>query len=206
MDESLDDLKRRFIQRAASAKPVDSKPIESKPVESKLGFELWCLLVTHPWFTTQLHHRVFHLVRRWGGNREDVEEIKQDVVIQLRLDMRDKPTLGLDLKRSDKFRAWVNRIIHNISVELAESRFGRRLPIEQAAEPDQAAVAFHAFEEVDLRFILLRLPEPDRTAAMLRIERRELKEIAREMQLTVDQVRTILSRARRRLGRLLEDR
>jgi len=115
--------------------------------------------------------------------------------------------MGLDLKRAEHtFRPWLNRIIHNISVDLAESHFGRRLPVERGTEPQEVAGEFAGFDDVDLHFLISQLPDPDRTAATLRIERCDLKEIAAEMQITVDQVRTILTRVRKQLRRLMRDR
>lgn len=195
MDRSLEDLKRRFLQKAKAAKRLDSK----------LGHELWwCLLVTHDWFETQLHNRVFHMVRRWGGNWEDVKEMKQDVVLQLRFDMQTAPTLHLDLKRAPRtFAAWIKGIIHKISVDLAKGRFGRSVPVEKGSNPEWVAGPFSDFEEADIRFLLSQLPEPDRTAAMLRLEQKTHEQIGEIMRLSKDQVRTILERVRHRLKRLL---
>ncbi len=144
MDGSLEDLKRRFIEKAESAEPLDSE----------LGRELLRLLVTHEWFTRQLHNLVRALVLKWGGNREDVKEMEQDVVLQLRLDMDVNPTLGLDLERArTTFPAWINGIIHKLSVDLAASRFGHSLPVERGAEPNQVASRYQGFEDVDLQSI-----------------------------------------------------
>lgn len=209
MDESLEDLRRRFLELVDTAEQTDSsEPADAEEETGEtLGQRLGRLLVTHGWFQRQLHNCVRALIRGYGGNPDDIQEISQQVISELYDELQRNPTLNLDRRRApDTFRSWIFGIIFKKTVTQCKARFPRRLPVNNSAEPDHAAAPdAELAQAVDVEAFLLQLPEPDRTAARLRLQNNTLEEVADQMQLTVDKVRTILKRVKQAIRRWLKD-
>lgn len=108
----------------------------------------------------------------------------------------------LDLSRSQT-RAWLYRALKNLIVDQyrhqqVEDDYARSLNWEEAAGGEEC------FQKTEIRLLLLRLPEPDRTIFTLRyMEDYNATELAEMFGLPPGTIRAKLSRTRQQLKKML---
>ncbi len=119
--------------------------------------------------------------------------------------MLDDPTLSVNVERAEgTFASWMRTIIHHACIDELETFFFRNARTDQDIDPDRIATPFWDFEKAsDLLWAVTQLPEPQRRAVELRIANTPQGDVAEIMDLSVDQVRDLLEKARKRLGRIL---
>jgi RNA polymerase sigma-70 factor (ECF subfamily) len=147
----------------------------------------------------QFSAMVFRLISRFFRNREDVEDIAQDVFLKLfaRIDQ---------IKPDENFTGWLARVTVNTCYdELRKSRrrkaametYGPKEsePYVMPPETDSYGKARHALQALDPK---LRLP-----LVLKEVEEMSVEEIAQAMGITQTNVKVRLFRARRKLASML---
>jgi RNA polymerase sigma factor (sigma-70 family) len=159
-------------------------------------------------------HGLVDLVNQ-RGHRSDAPDIAQDVLISLwRIgDSGDIPAI-------DNMRAYASRAIHNRIIDLAEREL--RQPTVSAEDlgipkqlaqrafdlreqsPDALDVAQQEQEMQIYLAALARLPEPEFTVIKLWLQYNSKAEVARRLGVSIDVVRGLSERARRKLREMFE--
>jgi RNA polymerase sigma factor (sigma-70 family) len=148
------------------------------------------------------HPTVFAVVRSVLGDRDDVEDVVQEVFI--------KVYRGLATFRGDaRFSTWIYRIARNESINAVRKKTIEGSPIEDvvvespaAARPD--TVAEREAERTEIGRYLAQLDDNYRTALELRyIAERSYAEIAEAMELPIGTVKSYIHRAKIELKRLM---
>lgn len=149
---------------------------------------------------TQFSPMVFRLISRFFRNREDVEDIAQDVFLKFFARIEQ-------VKPEENFPGWLSRVTVNTCYdELRKSRrrksametFGPQMGAEPSVlqpEIDSYGKARLALESLDPK---LRIP-----LLLKEVEEMSVKEIARTMGITQTNVKVRLFRARRKLADML---
>src|SRR6267142_2577861 len=146
---------------------------------------------------------VFRLISRFFRNREDVEDLAQEVFLKLfsRIDQ---------IRPADNFPGWLARVTVNTCYdELRKTRrrktametYGPELTAERSvapAEPEMLGKARLALQGLDPK---LRVP-----LVLKEVEELSVEEIARTMGLTQTNVKVRLFRARKKLASILGSR
>ncbi len=155
--------------------------------------------------------RVYRFALYMLGNREDAEDVVQDVFVRL---WRQRPP-----QQIRSWEGWLMRVTHNLCVDrLRRRQFEQRrmMPLEHVANPDSLMTRVPVnpdpateVERNDVRRYLLqairRLPDPLRAAVLLReIEGMHYQEIADAMQVPLHSVKAYLHRARKQLRTVLK--
>lgn len=147
---------------------------------------------------TRYYPRVFGVALRVTGNREDAEEIAQDVFLRL----HRRP-----LDHDANVAGWLYRVVTNDALNLLRSRrrrlgwlhrFARSEP-NQAEVPDPAELFAGQEDAQQVRRALARLPEKQRAVLALRAEGLSYAEVADALEMRVSSVGTTLARAERAL-------
>jgi len=128
------------------------------------------------------------------GNIHDAEDIAQQALLKGFRDIDQ-------LRDSDQFGAWIGRIARNLCVD-----FLRRRKREQKAFAERPVVSEGSSKEyTELEEALARLPRRYRVALMLYyFDGRSTENIAETLQISQAAVYARMSRARKRLRKLLE--
>jgi RNA polymerase sigma factor (sigma-70 family) len=154
----------------------------------------------HEAIVQQFSGMVFRLISRFFRNREDVEDIAQDVFLKLfaRLDQ---------VRPDENFPGWLARVTVNTCYdELRKTRrrkeametYGPEVAAEQTVtpkEPDTLGKARLALQRLDPK---LRMP-----LILKEVEDMSVEEIAKTMGLTQTNVKVRLFRARKKLQSML---
>lgn len=152
--------------------------------------------------------RLSRYVRRLGVNRkEDTEDILQNVFLKTYRNLN-----GFD--RDLKFSTWIYRIAHNEAMSFFRSRSvrpegyviedGETLLEGLRSSLDLARTAEQSLDAARLTHALAALEPKYRDAIVLRyFEEREYAEMSDILQIPVGTVATLLSRAKKRLQKLL---
>jgi RNA polymerase sigma-70 factor (ECF subfamily) len=148
------------------------------------------------------HPVAFAVVRSVVGDREDVEDVVQEVFI--------KVYKGLSHFRGDaKFSTWIYRIARNEAINAARKKVITGQPVEETviespvgSRPDEQ---FHQkAERSHLEGYLARLDENYRTVLELRyLGERSYAEIGEAMELPIGTVKSYIHRAKIELKRLM---
>lgn len=153
-------------------------------------------------------HMVFTLAMKILRNREEAEEVSQDVFLKVYQQLRT-------FKGDSKFSTWIYRIAYNRSLDYLKKQ-GRSLnvstidpSIEYKFEPYD-----HMLDELDARqrkttikAAISELPENDAVIITLHyFEELSLNEIAAVMGLEANTVKVRLFRSRKRLAELLKSK
>jgi len=138
--------------------------------------------------------RVFAICVGMLGNIHDAEDIAQQALLKGFRDIDQ-------LRDSDQFGAWIGRIARNLCVD-----FLRRRKREQKAFAERPVVSEGSSKEyTELEEALARLPRRYRVALMLYyFDGRSTENIAETLQISQAAVYARMSRARKRLRKLLE--
>jgi RNA polymerase sigma-70 factor (ECF subfamily) len=147
---------------------------------------------------------VFRLVSRFFRNREDVEDLAQDIFVKMfgRIDL---------VKPDENFPGWLQRVAINTCYDELRKHRRRRIametygphemaerPVEQPREPEDFAKARQALQALDPK---LRVP-----LVLKEVEDMSVEEIASTMGLTQTNVKVRLFRARKKMAASLGGR
>ncbi len=163
---------------------------------------LWRLFVEHPWYQEQLDLLAGCLVRRLGGVRPAIEDVKQDAILVLARKLRSTPDLHIDRDRAQHhFAGWMATIIRSDCLE-ALRRLRKPQPlsndvVNEDRSPDRS-VDLEA--RIDLSMLLDQLPDPQRTIVILHHKGWQISEIADELKFSYWKVRRLLQDAFRILA------
>ena len=152
--------------------------------------------------------QVFTFASYFLGNREDAEEVTQDVLLAIcRQDRAEDGDLG----------AWIHRVTRNACIDRLRqtSRRDRRIVSEDpvdistnypsSSSPPDDDAARSEFR-TRLKKALLDLNEPSKSILILReIQEKSYREISEALDLSMDTVKISLYRGRRRLLHLLRE-
>lgn len=159
--------------------------------------------------------RIIRFMRGWGANLQQAEDLAQDVFLRVYKARKTYvPTA--------KFTTWLYRIAHNIaSNHVRDSSHRREYQLSMEGTPSEAISLEHlavdpsgfqparTFETNERSMMVLQavqaLAERQRTALMLsKFEAMSYQDIADTMGLSIQAVKSLLSRARVNLKELLE--
>ena len=151
----------------------------------------------------QHKNSVFSFAYYYLGNRQEAEDVTQDVLIKLWRNWADLP--------EEAVGKWLNRVTRNTSYDLLRRRRTRNRFVvqEEASELTEVAPATGADPEAvaeasdfvsSLRRCLAELAEPYRSAMILReIQELTYPEMAQELDMPINTVKTHVHRGRRML-------
>lgn len=147
-------------------------------------------------------HRVFTFACYYLGDREEAEDVTQEVLLRLwrNIDRVDPGMAG----------AWLLKVTRNACLDALRSRKSRRRlfvagldeTAAESADPDDRTEAALLSWDVQrhLRRAVAALEDPYRTIAILReVQGKSYQEIAATLDMPLNTVKTYLHRARRKL-------
>lgn len=153
-------------------------------------------------------HRVFTFACYYLGNREDAEDVTQEVLLRL--------WHNVDSVAPETAGAWLARVTRNACFDALRSRRSRKRvfregledakeePVTTTPDPEQAAGGWDVRRHLERA--LKELDEPYRTIIILReIQGHKYQEISEVLDLPLNTVKTYLHRGRRRLRELLRE-
>lgn len=133
-------------------------------------------------------------------NSQEAEDVVQDVIIKA-WQMRE------ELENVDNLEAYLMRMTRNLAVDRQRMKVNNSLNIEgkDFAEVSSVEDEIDRNEQLEsIRAIMQQLPEKQRTAMQLRdFEGKSYKEVADIMQITEDQVKVNIFRARKYIKDIL---
>ncbi|MFA6636761.1 MAG: sigma-70 family RNA polymerase sigma factor [Candidatus Omnitrophota bacterium] len=146
---------------------------------------------------------VHSVAYRITGNRQDAEEVTQDVFVRV---YRKLGTFGF----RSAFSTWLYRIAMNTAINLYRKKSkerGKTIPFDDAVAADKYGEGKEEGNNIDgedneklVRSMLESLPEGQRACVILRnIEGLKYEEVARALGINLNTVRSRLNRARERL-------
>lgn len=203
MDESARDLLDKFLGLIKGIKNFT-------PARKR---KIWRLLVGHPWFLKRLKSCTQDVLKDQRLRQEEIESFMQDVIVRIETQVREDPTLNVDLQCVDvTFESWMNSIIKFNCLDEKKAKKKRQhseivtIPLEddiEQAPPDTIQLQRRcAFEQA-----VRKLPHQQRQALTLYLrDGMKIKDIARRMGLPFGTVRRRLDDAREGVKRMLRDR
>ncbi|MEW6272209.1 MAG: sigma-70 family RNA polymerase sigma factor [Thermodesulfobacteriota bacterium] len=104
---------------------------------------------------------IFMLASRMTGSREEAQDVMQQSFLNAfrQLD---------DFRGDASFKTWLYGIALN-ECRMLHRRSGRTVALDAVAEPAAPAQATHALDRLTLRRLVVRLPEKQRLAVLLRV-------------------------------------
>jgi len=144
---------------------------------------------------------VYTVAYRVTTNREDAEEVTQDVFVSVYRNLKN-------FKFKSSFKTWAYRITVNTAINLKNRRKrkqGKNVPYEEALDADESVVtgpdAIEDSErEEQIKDMLDSLPQEQRICVVLKdIEGMKYEEIAETLKININTVRSRLKRAREKL-------
>jgi len=146
--------------------------------------------------------RVFAICLGMLGNIHDAEDVAQQALLKGFIDIEQ-------LRDNDRFGAWIGRIARNLCVDLIRRRKREQSAFAKSQTPSyrerQAASEGSSKEYPELEDTLAKLPRRYRLALMLYyFDGRSSENIAETLQISQAAVYARISRARKRLRKLLE--
>lgn len=148
--------------------------------------------------------RLFRLAYRLMGNREEAEDIVQEVYLKL-WGMRT------ELPNYNSIEALSVRITRNLCLDLLRRRKTTHEVIKQQQNkpetyPETPDQVYEKEEKAEMIHTLIAaLPEPQRSLVHLRhLEGKEYEEISEMVNMNVNAIRVSISRARKQMREMLE--
>ena len=148
--------------------------------------------------------RLFRLAYRLMGNREEAEDIVQEVYLKL-WGMRT------ELPGYNSIEALSVRITRNLCLDLLRRRKTTHEVIKQQQNkpetyPETPDQVYEKEEKAEMIHALIAaLPEPQRSLVHLRhLEGKEYEEISEMVNMNVNAIRVSISRARKQMREMLE--
>ena len=151
---------------------------------------------------------VFSYAFYYLGNRQEAEDVTQDVLVKLWQHWGELPT--------DAIAKWLNRVTRNASIDLLRKRTRQQRLVVDDGEGElvEAAPAAddgpHALAQANdfaqlLRAALAALPEPYKTPMILReIQELSYREIGESLDQPIGTIKTHVHRGRRMLRERLQ--
>lgn len=139
-----------------------------------------------------LKNTMYRLALRITLNSQEAEDVVQDVVIKMWNNREN-------LESVDNLEAYAMRMARNLALDRQRMKVNQSEDIDAVGEMPQAVDdAMERREQVEsVRMMMRQLPEKQRTVMQLRdFEGYSYKEIAQMMDVTEDQVKVSLFRAR----------
>ena len=130
------------------------------------------------------------------GNSADTEDAMSEAILRA-YENRGK------LKKRDSFRAWFLQILRREAYNVLRRR-KRVQPVEEL--PDGPAPSQDPEGRMDLRSALMELSEDQRTALLLQQSGYDLAEIGQALDVPVGTVKSRVSRAKKSLRAMLEEK
>ncbi len=154
------------------------------------------------------YRRVYNLVYRMLGNREEAEDVTQETFLRIhsRLDM---------FRQGGSFAAWVRRIATNLCIDSLRRRREQAVSLDQQLESGVEPADERAGSRPDERLAMGedarrvveavgKLPARQRAVLVLRhIDGLKIDEIARTLKMPRGTVKTLLFRGRRAVRELV---
>jgi RNA polymerase sigma-70 factor (ECF subfamily) len=138
--------------------------------------------------------RVFAICLGMLGNVDDAEDVAQQALLKGFTDIEQ-------LRDSEQFGAWIGRIARNLCIDLLRRRKRERNALARQTEAGENNSGAYP----ELQDALARLPRRYRLALMLYyFDGRSTENIAETLQISRAAVYARMSRARKRLRKLLE--
>ena len=148
--------------------------------------------------------RLYRMAFRLMGNREEAEDIVQEVYVKLW-------GLRSELQNYNSIEALSIRITRNLCLDQLRRRkvdqdAMKAQQMKEGGYADTPADKLERKEEVEvLQALIAALPEPQRSMVHLRhLEGKEYEEIAEMVNMNVNAIRVSLSRARKLMREMLE--
>ena len=138
--------------------------------------------------------RVFAICLGMLGNVHDAEDVAQQALLKCLTNIGQ-------VRNDNHLEAWIGRIAKNLCVDFLRNQKARRnaLTNRNQSGPNELK------DYPELRYALTKLPEQDRTALMLYyFDGRSMKSVARTLMISEAAAQARLSRARKKLRKLLE--
>lgn len=154
---------------------------------------------------TDLRHSAFRLANALLKNREDAEDVVQDILLKLWM-------LKEEMNEVENLKAYILRMTRNFSLDKLKAKKSNAISLE--ALENQAYYSFSVEELQNDRYkralvAICDLPEMQRTVLQLRdVEGISYQEISNILEMEEGAVRTNLSRARKKVREalLIEER
>ena len=145
--------------------------------------------------------RIYGLAYQYMANREDAEDVVQEVMLRLW-----NHNSGLT---SEGQEAWIGRVTRNACLDALRRRNSYRSAVEtragESAMQNASAVEGNLLQHLGIEEALSRLAEPYLTVIRLRyFKGLSCKAIGRELEMPPSTVRVYLCRGQKRLRVLLE--
>lgn len=152
---------------------------------------------------------VYSFAYYYLGNRQEAEDVTQDVLVRF---WRHWQSLEAEV-----MPRWLNRVTRNRSFDVLRSRTRRvRVMVDEvdetaaerveATEPGPESSAAAASLQEVIRKAVARLPEPYRSAVILReIQEHSYADVAQTLEIPVNTVKTHVHRGRRMLRAALAE-
>jgi len=154
---------------------------------------------------------VYNLALNYCGNKEDAEEITQDVFLTVFKKMSI-------FRHESKIETWIYRVAINKSLDYlkAKKRFKRNFIndgvfIDQVSQTEfsdfnHPGVLLESKEKIqEIYSCINKLPEDYRTVIiLLKIENRTYKEVSEIMKISIKAVESLFNRAKKKLDSLLK--
>jgi|TARA_B110000914_G_scaffold103411_1_gene90659 RNA polymerase sigma-70 factor (ECF subfamily) len=154
---------------------------------------------------------VYNLALNYCGNKEDAEEITQDVFLTVFKKMSI-------FRHESKIETWIYRVAINKSLDYlkAKKRFKRNFIndgvfIDQVSQTEfsdfnHPGVLLESKEKIqEIYSCINKLPEDYRTVIiLLKIENRTYKEVSEIMKISIKAVESLFNRAKKKLDALLK--
>ncbi len=138
--------------------------------------------------------RVFAICLGMLGNIHDAEDIAQQTLLKCLTNIRQ-------VRDGNHFDAWIGRIAKNLCVDFIRRQKSRRNAFFKHYRADHNNMKNYP----ELQCALTKLPEQDRIALMLYyFDGRNVKSVARTLTISEAAAQARLSRARKKLRKLLE--
>ena len=148
--------------------------------------------------------RLYRMAYRLMGNREEAEDVVQEVYLKLWGMRKDLPELN-------SIEAMAVRITRNLCLDqLRRRKTTQELMKQQQMNPHHSPKTpdqvYESEEKAEVIHSLVEaLPEPQRSLVHLRhLEGKEYEEIAEMMNMNINAIRVSISRARKQMREMLE--
>jgi RNA polymerase sigma-70 factor (ECF subfamily) len=148
--------------------------------------------------------RLYRMAFRLMGNREEAEDVVQEVYVKL-WGMRD------ELPKYNSIEALAIRITRNLCLDQLRRRKVKQDAMKaerlnEESHSDSPARDLEKKEEAEMIHALIAaLPEPQRSLVHLRhLEGKEYEEISEMVNMNVNAIRVSISRARKQMREMLE--
>ena len=149
-----------------------------------------------------MRDKVFRFAHVMLKNQEDAEDLTQEVIMKLW-------SKRLTLKEIDNMESYIMRMVKNMSLNRLAASHKRHDSLEEVETKETVVAPHKVLEDRNLleimQLIIDGLPENKRMVVQLRsVEGYSLSEVAEITELTENNVRVVLSRARQEIKQIFQ--